>query len=1091
MTTLLEKFDIRNFIARLTPAKVKNRYICPVCSGNNLTISPKTGEYQCWNGCPCKEIREAVSPLCGNPSELSSTATPTSRYYSRQDQPPTPAPIPEGNIELAKLPEPVEYPAHQKRGEWTVIEYPYSDTQSVRRTEKPNPEKPKGYEKKTIPYHINAEGELISGKGDAAWNPYRLEEVSVHSSTKWVLGVEGESCVEAARFLKLVGFTLQGSTWTDGDLTRAMLQIKSTGARGIAYYPDHDETGKKKARAMATAAAKAQVPFIQIDPILLWSDCPEKGDIADWVEWGMDEGWNKEEFVRQLEKAFNAAADSAREEQYDTEAPPSAERLKAEETLDEWDDIPNTEITQKALSFLYGDKHWICVDGKLYCWTGTHYQISEDGLEEKRIADVCNAYPMTDKQGNIRFPYAKPSKVEEIIRWVKKRLFVSSKLVNPPGLNCLNGVLRIHWDVVNGVPTWELIPHDPSQYYTYEPMVTYNPEANPEACDRMLAALDAPQQDIFLKTIGASLDLATVRKYKGRLVRALLLKGDGSNGKDTLREAVSAMYGYQGMTGKTLTDFAAYDQGRKFPLAALKYSRVNWASENANTTRLDKIQSLKAFITGEYLDSERKGKDEDPFKSKGIALFNVNDTPNLQGTLEAIKGRYGVLLFNKTFKIGANNTKGELEAEPRFKDDPEFLKTEVLPAFLNRVLDALKRLMSEGIDYGCTEKALEDIQAENSHLFQFCQDVGLGYDAKGTLTATDIWTSLEQWYLDNGTLVYEEGANGKPKAIWAEQSKPSDRNVKAVNQVIARFRAIFPKTKLVTVPHESGKKNLQALQGIAFICDNNPEPPLLQFHPNSTPIPPQSPPQKNTENQGFHPTHPNVLTPEEKVKNPVIDPCNVSQEISATSQQLGWVGCDDSKSSLLGVDDGGGTGVETPEIGVGEQATFTPICFHDIIAKIDVELERLGWTKQEGREYLIRTYGKHSRQLLSDAELMEFFAYLESQPTTEQAHIESTAGDLAIAPTAAPATETNEVAQPELPIYQRSDGGFQVADVDLWLNEETIQDIIGHLERCEDRETLAELRKTWTSEAAKKAMNLACKQLSAEKYAQIKQWVVG
>jgi hypothetical protein len=101
------------------------------------------------------------------------------------------------------------------------------------------------------------------------------------------------------------------------------------------------------------------------------------------------------------------------------------------------------------------------------------------------------------------------------------------------------------------------------------------------------------------------------------------------------------------------------------------------------------------------------------------------------------------------------------------------------------------------------------------------------------------------------------------------------------------------------------------------------------------------------------------------------------------------------------------------------------------------------------------------------------------------------AGDLAIAPVAAPATETNEVAQPELPIYQRSDGGFQISDADSWLDEETIQDIVGHLQGCEDCETLADLKKTWTSEAAKKAMNLACQRLSPEKYAQIKQWVVG
>ena len=285
----------------------------------------------------------------------------------------------------------------------------------------------------------------------------------------------------------------------------------------------------------------------------------------------------------------------------------------------------------------------------------------------------------------------------------------------------------------------------------------------------MLSALDAPQREIFLRTIAASLDLSTVRKFKGRLVRGLLLKGDGNNGKDTLREAVAALYGYQGTTGCTLSDFKAYDDGRKFPLARLKNSRVNWATENANTTALDKIQSIKAFLTGDTLSCEGKGKDETDYNPTAIGLFNVNDTPNMKGTLEAIASRWGILLFLKTFKEGADPAKGEIEADPRFKYDPDFLKQEVLPAFLNQVLAALPELMTTGIDYSCTHQALEDIQRENSHLFQFAQDVGLTFDPSSTVTAGEIWNQLEQWYLNNGTLTYEESSSGKKaKAIWSK-----------------------------------------------------------------------------------------------------------------------------------------------------------------------------------------------------------------------------------------------------------------------------------------------------------------------------------
>lgn len=68
-----------------------------------------------------------------------------------------------------------------------------------------------------------------------------------------------------------------------------------------------------------------------------------------------------------------------------------------------------------------------------------------------------------------------------------------------------------------------------------------------------------------------------------------------------------------------------------------------------------------------------------------------------------------------------------------------------------------------------------------------------------------------------------------------------------------------------------------------------------------------------------------------------------------------------------------------------EQSLLTtleePLEFSEIIVRSDVEMKRLGWTKVQGREYLIQTYGKRSRQVLSDEELLEFLYYLESLPT--------------------------------------------------------------------------------------------------------------
>ncbi len=62
------------------------------------------------------------------------------------------------------------------------------------------------------------------------------------------------------------------------------------------------------------------------------------------------------------------------------------------------------------------------------------------------------------------------------------------------------------------------------------------------------------------------------------------------------------------------------------------------------------------------------------------------------------------------------------------------------------------------------------------------------------------------------------------------------------------------------------------------------------------------------------------------------------------------------------------------------EATET-IDFNEIKQKTDIEIKRLGWTKDDGREFLKTRYGKRSRLHLTDEQLLEFLRYLEKEPT--------------------------------------------------------------------------------------------------------------
>ncbi|NEQ95721.1 MAG: hypothetical protein F6K30_03155 [Cyanothece sp. SIO2G6] len=66
--------------------------------------------------------------------------------------------------------------------------------------------------------------------------------------------------------------------------------------------------------------------------------------------------------------------------------------------------------------------------------------------------------------------------------------------------------------------------------------------------------------------------------------------------------------------------------------------------------------------------------------------------------------------------------------------------------------------------------------------------------------------------------------------------------------------------------------------------------------------------------------------------------------------------------------------------GVPRNAPTEPTNLLDQIAKTDVEMQRLGWSNDQGRQLLLERYGKRSRRELTDDEVLDFLHYLEQQP---------------------------------------------------------------------------------------------------------------
>jgi putative DNA primase/helicase len=473
--------------------------------------------------------------------------------------------------------------------------------------------------------------------------------------------------------------------------------------------------------------------------------------------------------------------------------------------------IAGQNFILKAEDALYSGGHYVSIGGLLYRFTGSYYEELKESSEKRRIGEWLKTYSEKVKGVWVK-NRADTASVNAVFSWVVNQTAVDPVQVNPGGLNCTNGVVKINPD-----GSHLLVPHDPKNIYTYVGC-KYDPNIDLTNGERLLECLEPSQREIFLRTAAAALNLKLVRsKLTGRGVKGLLCHGEGSNGKDTLRAVLAAVFG-RGMTGRSLSDFKSYDMGRKFALAGIEGSICNWASENTAKVDLDNIQSLKQFITGDPIDIERKGKDSYEYKSNAIFFANCNKLPSITGGTSAIDDRYGILRFDKTYVRNAIAAEGQLEADPRFKDDEKFILEQVAPAMLNKLLERFPLLLSEGIDYKATKDAMQKAQEESRHLWQFVRDVGIEVQVGGRIYIKDLWELLQKWYVETGTLEIEEGSNGKNKLVWHDLSNKYDTPVKAVNQVFARFSEIFPKLQKhkYNERDEMDRKGDWYLSGICF-----------------------------------------------------------------------------------------------------------------------------------------------------------------------------------------------------------------------------------------------------------------------------------
>jgi putative DNA primase/helicase len=646
-TAKLPPFDIRNFIDRLQPTKQRNKYICPVCSGNNLGIEPhpETGQppaYCCFSGgCDSRDIREAISPLTEALQLTGQDFTyrkQVNKVQKSKKQALRLAQLPE-SITLAKFLVPItNTPKNtqridRERGSVRVTTYRYSETQWVERIEWDDSNHPKGHNKEFRQWHTAKQGEMIPvwkngkrngerlaqdgeavcTKGEEIWQPYRLEEaitaVKATQANALLMG-EGESVVETCGALGIACITLQGSAWGKAQLKLLTARLKVENIT-LIYLPDYDEPGDRKAQKVLETCTEDEVPCLILSPPGICSDLPIKGDVVDMVKL-MGDG----EFIQRLEAEIYRAVQERGDRGFTRQDQRQNSTMGGQ--------TPAKIAAEIAES--YRDR--LAWNDEASVWY--RYEAESSGVWSIESDTAIGSVVLAEFESRMGLNH-KATWIEECIKILKWRMLVKKWEQPSKLIPFCNGVL----DTQSG----QLLPHAPGYRFTWTIPRNHNPLASDwrtiEEWMDLATGSSAKIKHILLCWLNACL------KGRADLQRFLHLTGAGGTGKGTFIRLVISLIGKQNHHPSSLGDWC----GNRFePVNAYKKRLLAFADEDKYNGGL---ANFKKVTGGDALRGEVKRKQAFDFIFEGMVMIASNYPIFSGDTSSGIYRRLLMVPFNR------------------------------------------------------------------------------------------------------------------------------------------------------------------------------------------------------------------------------------------------------------------------------------------------------------------------------------------------------------------------------------------------------------------------------------------------------------
>lgn len=347
--------------------------------------------------------------------------------------------------------------------------------------------------------------------------------------------------------------------------------------------------------------------------------------------------------------------------------------------------------------------------------------------KEKQIENMICAFnpELTDPQ------------IKQAVNILKRKAPRVERCSDPDLIAINNGIFNYQTKIVE--------PFDPEHVFTAKCRINYNPTATNVIIHNDQDNTDWDVESWIFNLFDDPEIAECIWQIMGAVIRpnirwgkaAWFVSEKGNNGKGTLCHLLRNLVGEGSYAAIKLSDF-----GKEFMLEPLISATSIITDENDVGAFIDKAAELKAVITNDVIQINRKFKTPIAYQFKGFVIQCVNEMPRTKDKSESFYRRQLFIPFTKCYT----------GIERKYIKDDYLNRTEVLEYVLYRILNMNYYEIHE--PESC-KAALEEYKTFNDPIRSFIEDT-LPRVSLGCLPPTLLYDMYKGWTKENnpsGSLV--------------------------------------------------------------------------------------------------------------------------------------------------------------------------------------------------------------------------------------------------------------------------------------------------------------------------------------------------